>query len=73
MSEFKHAVFELFETQTRNFERHAGALTESLGSEIRMLAESMKMQIEASDRRWEEQKRENDSFNKRIYYLEARE
>ncbi len=73
MSEFKQAFYVLFETQRREFERHIGALGESLKGEIRMVAEALKMHAESSDRRWAEQKEENYQFNKRLYQPESKQ
>jgi uncharacterized coiled-coil DUF342 family protein len=72
MYEFRGAVVELFDRQRIEFERYVGAITESLRSEIRMLAEGLKMQIEESARRWDEQNRKNNEFTTQINTLKLR-
>ncbi|MDQ5911852.1 MAG: hypothetical protein QG568_64 [Patescibacteria group bacterium] len=70
--EFKDAVVVLFDDQRKQLERNIGVMVEEFRSEVRMLAEGLKMQIEASERRWNEQKEINNDVKTDINALKLK-
>ncbi len=72
MREFKDAVVVLFDDQRKQLERNIGVMVEEFRSEVRMLAEGLKMQIEASERRWNEQKEINNDVKTDINALKLK-
>lgn len=71
-NEFKDAVVVLFDDQRKQLERNIGVMVEEFRSEVRMLAEGLKMQIEASERRWNEQKEINNDVKTDINALKLK-
>lgn len=72
VKEFKDAVVVLFDDQRKQLERNIGVMVEEFRSEVRMLAEGLKMQIEASERRWNEQKEINNDVKTDINALKLK-
>lgn len=71
-NEFKDAVVVLFDDQRKQLERNIGVMVEEFRSEVRMLAEGLKMQIEASECRWNEQKEINNDVKTDINTLKLK-
>ncbi len=67
--EFRTATAELFDLQRQQFERGVGASVEDFKQQMKMMAESMQMQIERSERLWMSQEAFNNEMVSRVNRL----
>lgn len=71
MNNFREAVFHLYDQQRDEYQRYVGALMEDNRSQIQMLAESIQMHVEMTDRRFLANDSEHKLFHRRLSVVES--
>jgi hypothetical protein len=68
---FRDAVYEMYDRQREDFERHVGALMEEYRHQSGLILEALGVQVDRLDRRIDDSDKEHKALEKRTSRLEA--